>query len=575
MKNLSPSRFLSVIPLACLLLAACDGGDDKSPRGAEGGAGTGGGAGAPTTGGTTSTGGTAGTAGAGGSNGGAGGGEPALPTCGSGAGMHVRQVAPADGEAPVLRSRTLTVTMSEELDCEANATPGLTLRTAAGEAVALSAVTCTFESLSFAPEAELEYATDYVLVVDGLVDGTGAAIPACQTTFTTKTEVASVDTGDSASLALDTDGTLWYWSDPLSPMADPDWDATIPSRVAVEQRVTSYAVGGEFALFTVEDGSLYSWGANGHGQLGNGTTETGAAPAIVPLTLPTGVTVTAVAAAVNHALLLLSDGTVMGMGSNGAGQLGLATTEDQTTPVLIPDLTDVMAIAAGQGSSGNGTVDGGWSIALKSDGTVVGLGSNAYGALGVAPAGVEHATPQVAVGVAGVTQVAAASDQVYALQESGELFAWGARFGGALGNATCLPGETSTAVTVGPAGAPLSGVVNVSGGGDFGLAVLTDGTVWGWGLNLSGVLGDGTTGPASTDCGPGFTDLPNVQMVPVQATGVAGAKQVAAGSHQSLVLLTDGTVLAAGSNTNGQLGLPSSSNDTADLVTTFKKVAGL
>ena len=69
--------------------------------------------------------------------------------------------------------------------------------------------------------------------------------------------------------------------------------------------------------------------------------------------------------------------------------------------------------------------------------------------------------------------------------------------------------------------------------------------------------------------------MPNTQRVPVQATGVAGAIQAAAGPHQSLILLADGSVLAAGSNTNGMLGLPLSSNDAANLVTTFEKVMGL
>ena len=120
------------------------------------------------------------------------------------------------------------------------------------------------------------------------------------------------------------------------------------------------------------DGALATWGYNGYGQLGDGTTTNRFVPVAV-----SGLTgVVAVAAGDYHTVALKSDGTVWTWGSNGSGQLGDGTTTQRLTPVQVSGLSGVIAISAGQS----------FTLALRSDGTVWGWGYNYYGQLGVAAA---------------------------------------------------------------------------------------------------------------------------------------------------------------------------------------------
>ena len=102
----------------------------------------------------------------------------------------------------------------------------------------------------------------------------------------------------------------------------------------------------------------------------------------------------------------------------------------------------------------------------------------------------------------------------------------------------------------------LTGVVAAETGGYHSLAVRSDGTLWAWGRNSSGQLGDGTTGGNRWTAG--------------HVVGVSGVVSVAAGDMHSVARRTDGTAWAWGSNSNGQLG-----DGTAERRTSPTQVAGL
>src|SRR6185312_15197966 len=105
------------------------------------------------------------------------------------------------------------------------------------------------------------------------------------------------------------------------------------------------AAGGTHVLALKSDGTVWAWGSNTSGQLGDGTTTQRAAPVQV-----TGLSgVTAIAAGSNHSLAVKSDGTVWAWGTNAAGQLGDGTTgaTPHPTPAQVPGLSGVTAIAAG------------------------------------------------------------------------------------------------------------------------------------------------------------------------------------------------------------------------------------
>ena len=148
-------------------------------------------------------------------------------------------------------------------------------------------------------------------------------------------------------------------------------DGTPESRLAPVQAygmatsVQRVAAGGSHSLVILSDGSLWSYGYNNHGQLGDGST----ADHYVPVRVAGLSGVTQVAGGDMHTLALRSDGTVWAWGYNGTGQLGDGTTTDRTRPVRVAGLNGVTHIAAGDF----------FSLAVRSDGTAVGLGEQRSG----------------------------------------------------------------------------------------------------------------------------------------------------------------------------------------------------
>jgi alpha-tubulin suppressor-like RCC1 family protein len=227
-----------------------------------------------------------------------------------------------------------------------------------------------------------------------------------------------------------------------------------------------------------------------------------------------------------HSLVLKNDGTVWGWGDNSGGELGITGFPNgQPHPVQVVGISDVVAIAAGYN----------YSLALKSDGTVWAWGSQVYGELGTgASSGNPNTTPTQVVGLSGVVVAIAAgyANHSLAVQSDGTVWAWGNNAYGELGNGTINNSNVPIQVP------GLSGMIAVAAGYEFSLALKNDGTVWAWGLNAYGALGTATT--------------TNHSAVPLQAA-ISGVVAVSAGTH-SLALRNDGTVWAWGYNQYGELG---------------------
>jgi len=327
--------------------------------------------------------------------------------------------------------------------------------------------------------------------------------------------------GLNHNLALKTDGTVWAWGDnAYGQLGDgtTSTESAIPVQVAGLTGVTAIAAGGYHSLALKNDGTVWAWGYNFYGQLGAGTTTDSAIPVQVA-----GLTgVTAVAADDYHSLALKNDGTVWAWGNNAYGSLGDGTTTNSATPVQVAGLSGANAIAAGFYHS----------LALKNDGTVWTWGNNFYGQLGDGTT-TNSATPVQVAGLAGATAVAAGDLHSLALKNDGTVWAWGINAYGPLGNGT----TTNSATPVQVAG--LTGATAVAADDYHSLALKNDGTVWAWGRNSFGELGDGTTTDSAT---------------PVQVAGLTGATAVSAGLDHNLALKNDGTVWAWGDNGYGQLG---------------------
>ena len=247
-----------------------------------------------------------------------------------------------------------------------------------------------------------------------------------------------------------------------------------------------------------------------------------------------------------HTVALKNDGTVRTWGQNDNGQLGDNTTTDRVTPVQVTG-------AGGAGFlTGMKGVSAGFlhTLALKNDGTVWAWGYNMYGQLGdntsdnrTAPVQVKG--PGGAGFLTGMKAVSAGYAHSMALKTDGTVWAWGYNYIGQLGDNT-HDGRTAPVQVKGPGGAGfLTDVTGISAGGDHSAAVKEDGTVWAWGSNSRGQLGDGTTTSSES---------------PVQVLGpggvgfLTGVKAVHAGRTHTVVLKDDGTVWAWGDNENGQLG---------------------
>jgi alpha-tubulin suppressor-like RCC1 family protein len=315
--------------------------------------------------------------------------------------------------------------------------------------------------------------------------------------------------------------TVWAWGyNEYGQLGDgTNSDRNVPVAVSGLSGVVALGAGGRHSLAVKSNGTVWAWGDNWAGQLGDGTNTNSNVPVVV-----SGLSsVTAVAAGIYHSLALKSDGSVWSWGWNLYGQLGDGTTTNSNVPVAVSGLTGVVAVAAGEDHS----------LALKSDGTVRAWGANDVGQLGDGTY-TNSTTPVAVYGLTGVVAIAAGRFHNLALKSDGTVWAWGYNGYGQLGDGTS---EWRRNVPVAVSG--LSGVVAVAAGDYHSLALKSDGTVWAWGGNGWGQLGDGTN---------------TNRNVPVAVSGLSDVVAIAAGYYHSLAIKSDGTVRAWGWNVHGQLG---------------------
>ena len=378
--------------------------------------------------------------------------------------------------------------------------------------------------------------------------------------------ISNVATGGGHVLAWKTSGGIWAWGDNRKGQLGTGAAPSQATRVQVSGLTNVKGIAArDHRLALRNDGTLLAWGVNNSGQLGDGTTSERYTP--VPVS---GLTqVVAAASGVEHSLALQADGTVWAWGCNRYGQLGDGTTTQRLTPVPVSGLAGVKAVAASQSLS----------VALKADGTVWTWGS-LFISHGV------HATvttPQQAKGLAEIVAVAAGYDHALAVGRDGTIWAWGSNDQGQLGDGTNIDHPVPVQVP------GLGAFTSVAADGFYSLALKSDGTVWAWGSNVDGYVGDCTTSPFGSALQPvqvcGLSGIVSIASAmgpaalradgtvwtwgrnsdgalgdgtsvrrasPVQAGGLA---EIAAIAGQSLALKKDGTVWTWGRNDYGQLGI--------------------
>jgi alpha-tubulin suppressor-like RCC1 family protein len=268
----------------------------------------------------------------------------------------------------------------------------------------------------------------------------------------------------------------------------------------------------------------------------------------VPVQVPGLSAVTAISAGNNYSLALRSDGTVMAWGDNRFGQLGNGGTENSSVPAQVPGLSEVTGISAGMRIA----------LAVLRDGRVMVWGYNGPltqgGELGIGtPVGPEtcgfvfcSTNPMPVVDLTEAVAVAGGHSHNLALLRDGTVVGWGGNSYGQLGNGRepMLSGKNRSYVPVQARG--VTGATAVSAGSKYSMALLRDGTVMAWGKNFYGELG---MGDEMTRRVP--TPVPNLSGV--VAIGAGGGREKGAG--HSLALLSNGTVMAWGGNSEGELGI--------------------
>ncbi len=288
------------------------------------------------------------------------------------------------------------------------------------------------------------------------------------------------------------------------------------------------------------DVNLYMWGFNSTGQLADNTVVSKSSPVSVSGSFTDWVQVSSS----THSVAVRANGTAWAWGYNANGRLGDGTVVSKSSPVsVVGGFTDWIQVSAG----------GAHSAGVRANGTAWGWGLNTYGRIGDNTVVSKTSPVSVVGGFTDWKQISAGSEHTAALRANGSIWSWGRNNVGQLGDnvGTTLIRSSPVSVVGG-----FTDWIQVSAGGSFSLGLRSNGTAWAWGIGANGRLGDNTTVTKSSPVSVvgGFTDW----------------IQVSASNSHGMGLRQNGTVWAWGSNLYGKLG----DNSTAEKSSPVSVVGG-
>lgn len=342
--------------------------------------------------------------------------------------------------------------------------------------------------------------------------------------------IREIATNDRAnvSYAIAMDGTVWAFGGVESLLlgnGSTGWPSATPVEVQNLSDVVSISSAGYATLALKSDGTVWAWGYNDVGQLGDGSRINSS----IPVQVPNLSAVTRIFATVDDDMYAVTaDGATWAWGNNSGGRLGDGSAVDRLSPVRLSGMTNVVSITNRH--------------AVTEDGSVWAWGSRQAwdDSCELAPCG----TPIRVPGITDAVSASSTGGTTFVTTKDGTAWAWGSGAQGRLGDGR----STDEILPVRVRG--LSDVREIVIGGDdrevswsvTAYAVEKDGSVWAWGGNQHGMLGTGTTDAFSS--------------IPVKIAGLAHVQTISSNLTTALAvaLTTDGNVWAWGSGDYGQLG---------------------
>jgi alpha-tubulin suppressor-like RCC1 family protein/Leucine-rich repeat (LRR) protein len=330
----------------------------------------------------------------------------------------------------------------------------------------------------------------------------------------------TVTSGYSYTVATQTDNSLWSWGENKSGQLG---DGTLlnnytPKKIGTATDWKIVVTGTNHTVALKNDGSLWTWGSNKEGQLGDGT-YTGKS---IPIQIGTATNWQTVAAGNQYTVALKNDGTLWAWGDNYFGELGNGTSSGSSIPKQIGTATDWKSITVGYYHT----------IALKTDGTLWTWGGNNAGQLGDGTISKSYSPKKIGTATDWKI-ICGGGSHTLAIKTDGSLWAWGQNKYGELGNGTTTDSYVPTKIGTS------TDWKSLGAGGDHTIAIKTDNSLWTWGYNSDNELGNGTTLNS---------------LVPIQIGSSKIWQDVSAGWYYTAAVSSDGVMWTFGDNADGQLG---------------------